>query len=111
MHMRILTARTPAWALVVAQANQLIDGTGFRPLKRSSTRTVAGFLAVDGAWVFIKRVHEGAWLKGWIRRVSGSRARRVLRGAAMLKAAGFARPEPLAAAEVCSMGAVRQSYV
>jgi hypothetical protein len=111
MRMRILTAYTPAWAAVVGQAGHLIDGPGFRPLQRSSTRTVAGLIAVDGATVFIKRVDERAWLKGWIRRIWGSRARRVLRGAAMLKATGFARPEPLAAAEVCSMGAVRQSYV
>jgi tRNA A-37 threonylcarbamoyl transferase component Bud32 len=111
MHLRILTARTPAWATVVVQASQLISGSGFRPLKRSSTRTVAGFIVVDGATVFIKRVNEGARLKGWIRRVWGSRARRILRGAAMLKASGFARPEPLAAAEARSMGAVQTSYV
>jgi lipopolysaccharide kinase (Kdo/WaaP) family protein len=56
-------------------------------------------------------VNEGVRLKGWLRRVSGSRARRVLRGAAMLKASGFARPEPLAAAEARSMGAAQTSYV
>jgi hypothetical protein len=111
MRMRILTARTPAWAAVVAQASQLIDGPGFRPLKRSSTRTVAGFIAVDGATVFIKRVDERAQHKGWVRRVWGSRARRVLRGAAILRAGGFARPEPLATAEARSMGAVQASYV
>ncbi len=110
MRMHILTARTPAWAAAVAQASQLVNGPDFRPLKRS-VRTVAGFLDVDGATVFIKRVDEGAWLKGWVRRLWGSRARRVIRGAAILQAAGFARPEPLAAAEARSMGAVRASYV
>ena len=110
MRMEILAARTPAWAAVVTQASQLINGSGFRPLKRSM-RTVAGFIVVDGTEVFIKCVDEGGWLKGWIRRMSGSRARRVLRGAAILKAGGFARPEPLAAAEARSMGAVQASYV
>jgi tRNA A-37 threonylcarbamoyl transferase component Bud32 len=110
MRMQILAARTPAWAAVVAQASQLIDGPGFRPLKRS-TRTVAGFIVVDGTAAFIKRVDEGSWLKGWMQRLRGSRARRVLRGAAMLKAAGFACPEPLAAAEARSIGAVKASYV
>jgi len=110
MRMRILSARTPVWAGVVAQASQLIDGPGFQPLKRSS-KTVAGFLAMDGTTVFIKRVGEGAWLKGWLRRLGGSRARRVIRGAAILRAGGFARPEPLAAAEARALGAVRASYV
>ena len=110
MRMEILTACTPAWAAVVAQASQLINGPGFRPLKRS-VKTVAGFIVVDGTEVFIKCVDEGGWLKGWLRRMSGSRARRVLRGAEILKAGGFARPEPLAAAEARSMGAVQASYV
>lgn len=110
MRIHILTARTPAWAAVIAQAGELIEGPGFRPLKRT-TRTVAGFLDVDGATVFIKRVNEGAWLKGWVRRLWGSRARRVIRGAAILQAAGFARPAPLAASEVRSAGAVRASYM
>jgi hypothetical protein len=111
MRMRILAARTPAWAAVVAQGNELINGPGFRPLKRSSTRTIAGFIVVDGATVFIKCVNEGPPLKGWARRLLGSRARRVLQGAAVLKAAGFSRPEPFAAAEARSMGAVLKSYV
>lgn len=110
MRMHILTAQTPAWAAIVVQASQLIEGPGFHPLKRT-VKTVAGFLEVDGATVFIKRVDEGAWFKGWVRRLRGSRARRVIRGAAILQAAGFARPEPLAAAEARSMGAVRASYV
>jgi len=59
----------------------------------------------------IKRVEEGSWLKGWIARLRGSRARRVLRGAAILEFAGFARPEPLAAAEARAVGAIRTSYV
>src|SRR5579859_4619060 len=98
MRMHILTARTPALAAVGVRAGQLINGPGFRPLKRT-VRTVAGFLDVDGTTVFVKRVDEGPWLKGYFRRLWGSHARRIIRGAAILKAAGFARPEPLVAAE------------
>jgi len=110
MRTRILEAQTPAWAAVVAQSSQLIGGPGFCPLKRSA-RTAAGFVVVGGRRVFVKRVDEGSWLKGWLLRLRGSRAWRVLRGAGILKAAGFAHPEPLAAAEARSFGAIRASYV
>jgi tRNA A-37 threonylcarbamoyl transferase component Bud32 len=110
MRMQVLAARTPAWAAVVLRAGELIDDPAFYSLKRSA-RTVAGFAVVDGTRVFIKRVDEGSRLKGWIIRLCGSRARRVLRGAAMLKLAGFASPQPLAAAEARAIGAIRTSYV
>ena len=110
MRMQVLAARAPAWAAAVVRADELTDDSAFRSLKRSA-RTVAGFAIVDGTRVFIKRVHEGSWLKGWILRLSGSHAYRTLRGAAMLKLAGFARPEPLAAAEAREFGAIRASYM
>ena len=110
MRMQVIAARTLAWGTVVLRAGELIDDPAFCSLKRSA-RTVAGFATVDGTRAFIKRVDEGSWLKGWIVRLCGSRARRVLRGAAMLKLAGFARPEPVAAAEDRAIGAVRTSYV
>jgi len=84
MRMQVIGVRTPEWAAVVLRASELIDDPAFRLLKRSA-RTVAGFAMVDGTRVFIKRVRESSWLKGWIIRIWGSRARRVLRGAAMLK--------------------------
>lgn len=110
MHLNILSARDATWAAAVAHPDQLFSDPDFRLLKRTR-RTVAGFLAIDGNDVFIKCVEEGGILKGWMRRVWGSRARRVLRGAALLQAAGFARPEPLAAAETRAYGAVRASCV
>jgi len=110
MRMQVIAARTPEWSAVVRRVSELIDDSAFRSLKRSA-RTVAGFAVVDGTRVFIKRVDEGPWLKGWISRLRGSRARRVIRGAAMLKLAGFARPEPLAAGEARAIGAIRASYV
>jgi tRNA A-37 threonylcarbamoyl transferase component Bud32 len=110
MRMQVLDSATPAWAAAVLRADELIHSSDFRPRKRSA-RTVAGFATIDGTRVFIKRVEEGSWLKGWIARLRGSRARRVLCGAAILKFAGFARPEPLAAAEARAVGAIRMSYV
>ena len=79
MRMQVIAARTPEWSAVVRRARELVDDSAFRSLKRSA-RTVAGFAMVDGTSVFIKRVDEGSWLKGWISRLRGSRARRVLRG-------------------------------
>jgi tRNA A-37 threonylcarbamoyl transferase component Bud32 len=110
MRMQVLAARSSAWAAAVADAAELIDGPAFEPLKQSA-RTVAGFAVVNGIRIFLKRVNEGSWLKGWVLRLRGSRARRVLQGAAILKTAGFACPEPLAAAEARSLGAIRASYV
>jgi tRNA A-37 threonylcarbamoyl transferase component Bud32 len=110
MRMQVLAARAPVWAVAVEHASQLIDGPDFQSHKQTK-RTVAGFALIDGTRVFVKRVDEGSWLKGWILRLRGSRARRVLRGAAMLKAAGFARPEPLGVAEGRAFGAIRASYV
>lgn len=108
--MQVIAARAPEWAAVVLRASDLIGESAFRSIKRSA-RTVAGFATVDGRRVFIKRVDEGSWFKGWIIRLRGSRAKRVLRGAAMLKRGGFARPEPLAATEARTFGAIRASYV
>lgn len=83
---------------------------GFRPLK-ATARAQAGVIECDGREAFVKRVDSGSWLKGVFDRVRGSRAQRTLRGAAILEAAGFAHPKPLAALETRSMGAVRASYV
>ncbi len=110
MPIQVLAARTPAWASAVEHASELIHGSAFQSLKQTA-RTVAGFVVVDDKRIFIKRVDEGSRLKGWILRLRGSRARRVLRGAAMLKTAGFACPEPFAAAEARSLGAIRASFV
>jgi tRNA A-37 threonylcarbamoyl transferase component Bud32 len=110
MHLQVVAARTPKWWVTISDANRLIDAAAFVPVKQSD-RTVAGFAIVNGTRIFIKRVNEGSWLKGWILRLRGSHARRVLRGAAILKMQGFARPEPLAAAEALSLGSIRASFV
>lgn len=107
---QVLAARSPAWASAVAHIDKLIQAPSFELLKQSA-RTVAGFAVIDGTRAFIKRVDEGSWPKGWVLRLRGSRARRILRGAAILKKAGFAHPEPLAAVEARALGAIRASYV
>lgn len=87
-----------------------ISGPAFREVKRT-TRTTAGFLQIDGRRCFVKRIEEGSYLKGLIARIRGSHARRILRGARMLTAAGFAHPRPLIAMEERRLGSVRASWV
>src|SRR5208282_4699063 len=68
-----------------------------------------------GASAFIKRFDRGsrtyALTYGWWLRIRGSRARRSLRGAALLRAHGFGHPEPYAALELSSAGSIRASYL
>jgi tRNA A-37 threonylcarbamoyl transferase component Bud32 len=87
-----------------------LGGPGFHEVKRTS-RICAGFLEIGGQRCFVKRVEEGSFIKGLIARVRGSRARRIIRGARLLTAAGFAHPQPLLAAEERHFGAVRASWV
>jgi tRNA A-37 threonylcarbamoyl transferase component Bud32 len=110
MRKRLLYARSPEWAATAQRLETLMAEPGFRPLK-TTARAQAGVIECDGTEAFVKRVDSGSWLKGIVDRLRGSRARRTLRGAAILEAAGFAHPRPLAALETRSMGAVRASYV
>jgi tRNA A-37 threonylcarbamoyl transferase component Bud32 len=110
MRNRLLYARSPEWAATAQRLEALMAEPGFRPLK-ATARAQAGVIECDGTEVFVKRVDSGSWLKGVVDRLHGSRARRTLRGAAILEAAGFAHPKPFAAVETRSMGAVRASYV
>ena len=107
---RLLFARSPEWASAIGRAATLTAQPDFRLLK-ATARTRAGFLVCGGVEVFVKRVDTGSWLQGLVDRMRGSPARRTLRGAAILEAAGFAHPKPFAALETRSMGAVRASYV
>ena len=106
MHRRLLYARSPEWLTAIQRADALMAQPGFRLLK-ATARTRAGFLECGGAEAFVKCVEAGSWLQGMVDRIRGSRARRALRGAAILEAAGFAHPKPLAALEQRSIGAVR----
>ena len=107
----VLYARSPEWRDLIARADELMASPDFRVLK-SEARTRAGFIDVPGAApAFIKRVEAATWIRGMIARVRGSRAKRSLAGAAMLKAHGLAHPEPLAAMDLYNAGAIRASYL
>jgi len=107
----VLYARSPEWRDLIARADELMASPDFRVLK-SEARTRAGFIDVSGAGTaFIKRVAISSWSRGIIARLRGSRAKRSLAGAAMLKAHGLAHPEPLAAMDFYQAGAIRASYL
>jgi Lipopolysaccharide kinase (Kdo/WaaP) family len=111
MHKRVLFAADPRWAAMAERLDVLVADGEFRALK-DEARTRAGLLkGPDGAWVFVKRMLTGSWARGLIATASGSRVRRWLDGAAMLSAAGFNRPAPLAALEVRRAGAVSECYL
>jgi tRNA A-37 threonylcarbamoyl transferase component Bud32 len=111
MRTRVLYARSPEWRDLIARADELMASPDFRVLK-SEARTRAGFIDVPGAGpAFIKRVEISSWSRGIIARLRGSRAKRSLAGAAMLKAHGLAHPEPLAAMDFYRAGAIRASYL
>ena len=111
MHKRVLYAADPRWIEMAERLDDLMADGGFLALK-DEARTRAGLLqGPDGALVFVKRVHAGSWMKGVIAAARGSQVRRWLAGAAMLSAAGFNRPRPLAALEVRRAGAVSESYL
>lgn len=110
MRIRVIYARAPQWAEMAARVEDLIAGAGFRALK-TSARTNAGFIRDGEREAFVKRVAGGPWTKGMVDRIRGSRAARAMRGAAMLEAAGFAHPRPLAAAEARAAGAVSGCYI
>ena len=106
----VLFAASPRWRTLAVNANALATTAAFEPVKQTA-RMLAGVAEVDGERVFIKRVSERSWLKGLLTRIRGSRARRAIRGAAILAGGGFRRPELLAAAEARSFGAARGSLI
>jgi tRNA A-37 threonylcarbamoyl transferase component Bud32 len=111
MRRRLLYAADQRWAEMAERLEELMTGRGFHLLKDES-RTRAGLLVgPDGVPVFVKRTRTGSWTRGLAAAARGSRARRWLRGAAMLGSAGFNRPAPLAAIEVSRAGAVSDCYL
>jgi hypothetical protein len=107
----VLYARSPRWRELVERADELMASPDFRVLK-SEARTRAGFVDLPGAGpAFIKRVEVSSWTRGIYTRLRGSRAKRSLVGAAMLKAYRLAHPEPLAAMDIYRAGAIRASYL
>jgi hypothetical protein len=107
----LLYAADEQWAEIADRLEELISGRGFQLLK-DEARTRAGLLiGPDGTPVFVKRMRAGSWMSGLAAVARGSRVKLWLRGAAMLGAAGFNRPAPLAAIEVRRAGAVSDCYL
>ncbi len=111
MRKRLLYAADPRWAAVAERLDELVVAAGSNPLKDEGRTRACLVQGPDGAAVFVKRVRTGSWLRGLAARAGGSRVRRWLGGAAMLEAAGFNRPAPLAALEVRRAGAVAECYL
>jgi tRNA A-37 threonylcarbamoyl transferase component Bud32 len=110
MTVRVLYASSPGWAGIGDKLDEVLDAPDFRALKRTP-RTLAGMVRLDGVEVFVKRVTSGSWSRGVVARLTGSRARRAVRGGSLLQRAGFAHPKIFAAFERLDFGAVRASYL
>ena len=110
MRSRILYARSPRCAALLARADELFACAEFREVK-NITRNRAGFLTTAEGAVFIKRFAPGSWVRGILERLRGSRAARSLRAAEMLTRAGFLAPAPLAAREDLAPGVIRTSWL
>lgn len=111
MRKRLLYAQSPKMAALIQQAGSLMHSPAFRTVK-AEARTRAGFLTCpDGATIFLKRNGERSWLAGVYHRIAGSRAARAMRGAKIVREAGFNCAAPLAALDVIAAGAVRESYL
>jgi tRNA A-37 threonylcarbamoyl transferase component Bud32 len=110
MAIRTLYADAPQWGRAGARLDELLHGADFRIIKKTP-RTLAGVAAINHIDVFVKRVSNNSWLKGAFARVCGSRARKAIRGALLLRRAGFSHPELIAAFEQLNSGSVMASYV
>ncbi len=98
-------------AALVEQADQLMDSPAFR-LVKAEGKTRAGFLSHPGTpAVFIKRTEVRSTVAGVYEMAAGSRASRALRGAEILREAGFHCATPLAALDVTEAGRIRASYL
>jgi hypothetical protein len=111
MRSRLLYAASPKMSALIEQADRLMDSPAFRLIKAEG-KTRAGFLSCpDSPTVFIKRTAVRSALAGMYEMATGSRASRALRGAKILREAGFLCAAPLAAMDVIRAGAVRASYL
>src|SRR5271166_5186793 len=100
MPRRLLYAASPKMVALIEQAYQLMDSPAFRMVKAEG-KTRAGLLAFpDTPAVFIKRTEARSRLAGCFEMAAGSRASRALRGAKILREAGFHSATPLAAMDV-----------
>jgi hypothetical protein len=111
MHRRLLFAESPKMAALIEQAVELINSAAFTPVK-SEGKTRAGFLSCPGhPAVFIKSTEVRSRLAGLVDFVAGSQASRAIRGARIIREAGFHCARPLAAMDVIEGVAVIASFL
>jgi tRNA A-37 threonylcarbamoyl transferase component Bud32 len=110
MGSRVLYAQSSQWLKLIEYSDDLMARPEFHEVK-NIPRTRAGLFNTEYGAVFVKRLAPGSWIDGMLERFRGSRARRSLRAAQMLAAAGFLVPAPLAASEEIRLGAVRCSWL
>jgi tRNA A-37 threonylcarbamoyl transferase component Bud32 len=110
MRSRILYARSPRWAELLARPEELFARADFREVKNIARNRAGFFTTPDGA-VFVKRFTPASRVEGIRERLRGSRAARSLRAWKMLTAAGFMVPAPLAVGEQLSGGGVATSWM
>jgi hypothetical protein len=111
MRKDVIYAESPAWRAVIERADQIIGGAECRIVKDEG-RTRAGVITIEGMPpAFIKRTAVPSRGRGMAARAFGSRARRALGGAQILRAARILHPRPLAAMDLTEGGAVRASYL
>jgi tRNA A-37 threonylcarbamoyl transferase component Bud32 len=111
MRMDVIYAESAAWRAVIERAEEILAGAECRIVKDEG-RTLAGIVSLkDLPPVFIKRTTTSSRGRGIAARALGSRARRALSGAQILRAARIPHPRPLAAMDLTQRGAVRVSYL
>jgi tRNA A-37 threonylcarbamoyl transferase component Bud32 len=111
MRKDVIYAESAAWRAVIERADEILAGAECRIVKDEG-RTRAGIVALAGMPpAFIKRTSISSRGRGIAARALGSRARRALRGAQILRAARISHPRPLAAMDLTEGGAVRASYL
>lgn len=108
--MRALYACSPELVDIGESLDELVQSGKIRVVKKDS-RTLAGVVSVSGSELFLKRVAYDSWTNGIVVRVRGSRARRTIEGARVLRHAGFAYPKLLAAFEQRRRGSIIATYV
>jgi hypothetical protein len=111
MKTRLLYAESAEITALIERADELMNSAGFTAVKAEG-KTRAGFLSVpERPVVFIKRTEAKSWLSGFRDLVAGSPASQALRGAKIIRDAGFHCAMPLAAMDAISGAAVRASYL
>jgi len=100
--------RDGAAAPELRAVERLLTAPGTRVLKDGSRATVAAVATADGTLV-LKRFRDGSPLRLLVTLALGSSAHRVWQATALMRAAGFRVPEPIAALERRRFGAPTRS--